>query len=56
MLAQRWTVVDVLRFVLRLPPDLHEELKAWAEEEERSLHAQIIYVLRRALKEWRRKS
>jgi len=44
---------DVVRFLLRLPPDLHDQLKAWAEEEERSLHAQIIYALRRALREWR---
>lgn len=44
---------DVIRFLLRLPPDVHEELKAWADREERSLHAQILYVLRRALREWR---
>lgn len=40
---------DVIRFVLRLSPELHERLKALAEREERSLHAQIIYMLRRAL-------
>ncbi|WP_414689953.1 hypothetical protein [Nocardioides sp.] len=27
-------------------------MKRWAEREERSLHAQILYVLRRALREW----
>lgn len=53
MLAPEYVMGEILRFVLRLPPELHEELKAWAEDEERSLHAQIIYVLRRALKEWR---
>lgn len=42
----------IVRFALRLSPELHEQLKAWAEQEERSLHAQIIYVLRKALREW----
>lgn len=52
MLPPGFVMGEVLRFVLRLPPDLHEELKAWASREERSLHAQILYVLRRALREW----
>ncbi len=45
---------DVVRFVLRLPPELHEELKQWAEREDRSLHSLLIHVLRRALREWNR--
>lgn len=53
MLDPGYVMSEVIRFVLRLPPDLHEELKAWADREERSLHAQILYVLRRALREWR---
>lgn len=53
MLDPRMVMGEIVRFVLRLPPDLHEELKNWAEREERSLHAQIVYILRRALKEWR---
>ena len=36
-----------VRFTLRIPRDLHDALRAIAEREERSLHAQIIYVLRR---------
>ena len=36
-----------VRFTLRIPHDLHDALRAIAEREERSLHAQIIYVLRR---------
>lgn len=40
---------EVVTFLLRLPPELHEKLKALAEREERSLHAQIIYILRRAI-------
>ena len=39
----------VVRFVLRLPPDLHEELKALAARERRSLHGQILYLLQRAI-------
>lgn len=53
MLPPRFLMVEAIKFLLRLPPDLHEELKAWAEREERSLHAQILYVLRRALREWK---
>jgi hypothetical protein len=35
-------------FLLRLPPDLMEELQRWAKDELRSLNAQIEYVLRDA--------
>ena len=37
------------KFLLRLPPKLHEELRAWAEEEMRSLNGQLEYLLRQAL-------
>lgn len=40
---------DVLRFVLRLSPEMHARLKELAEREHRSLHAQIIYMLEKAL-------
>jgi hypothetical protein len=40
---------NAIRFVLRLSPEMHAKLKALAEREERSLHAQIIYMLRRLL-------
>jgi hypothetical protein len=39
----------VIRFVLRLPPDLHDRLKALAVREHRSLHGQILYLLQRAV-------
>jgi len=35
-------------FLLRLPPDLMEELNRWAKDELRSLNAQIEYLLRDA--------
>ncbi len=36
---------DVVRFVVRLPRDLHEALQEIARREKRSLHGQIMYVL-----------
>ena len=37
-------------FLLRLPPDLHRELQAWAEQELRSLNGHIEYLLREAVR------
>ena len=37
-------------FLLRLPPDLHKELQAWAEQELRSLNGHIEYLLREAVR------
>jgi hypothetical protein len=42
-------VTDRKKFLLRLPPRLHEELKAWAAQEMRSLNGQIEYLLRDAV-------
>jgi len=36
-------------FLLRLPPDLLEQLRAWAAQDLRSLNAQIEYLLRQAV-------
>ncbi len=35
-------------FLLRIPPDLWEDLNRWARDELRSLNAQIEFVLREA--------
>ena len=43
----------VFRLILRLPPDVHAGLTEWARTEERSLNGHIVYLLRRALTEWR---
>lgn len=40
-------------FFVRLSPDLHASLTAWAKEDGRSLNNLIVHVLRRALTEWR---
>jgi len=37
-------------FLLRLPPELWEEVKRWADDELRSVNGQIEYVLREGLR------
>lgn len=49
------TMADRKAFLLRLPPDLLEELNRWARDDLRSLNAQIEFLLRDAVKR-RRKS
>lgn len=46
---QEALMAEFLRFALRIPLDLHEKLKRLAEKENRSLHGQIIYLLRKAV-------
>lgn len=41
-------------FLLRLDPVVHEALQRWADDELRSLNAQIEFALRRALLDARR--
>lgn len=41
---------DRRAFLLRLPPDLHSELRAWANQELRSLNAHLEFLLREAVK------
>ena len=41
-------------FLLRLPPELWDEIKRWADDELRSVNAQIEYVLREAIRRRRR--
>lgn len=43
-------------FLLRLPPELLDELNRWAADDLRSLNAQIEYVLREAVRRRRRKT
>ncbi len=47
-------MADRKSFLLRLPPDLLDELNRWARDELRSLNAQIEYVLREAARSRRR--
>jgi len=42
-------MLNVKRFVLRLPDDMHTQLVAWAKEEKRSLHGLLIWIIDRAL-------
>ena len=43
-------------FLLRIPPELMDELNRWAKDDLRSLNAQIEYLLREALRRRRKKS
>ena len=38
-------------FLLRLDPRLYEALRRWADDEMRSVNAQIEFLLRRALRD-----
>ena len=40
-------------FLLRLSPELHDQLRGWAAQEFRSLNAHIEYLLRKAMSERR---
>jgi hypothetical protein len=42
-------------FLLRLPPDLLEELNRWAADDLRSLNAQIEYLLRESVRRRRKR-
>ncbi|MFO0840251.1 MAG: Arc family DNA-binding protein [Phycisphaerae bacterium] len=43
-------MADRKSFLLRLPPDLMEDLNRWARDELRSLNAQIEYLLRESVR------
>ncbi len=47
-------MADRKAFLLRLPPDLLEELNRWARDDLRSLNAQIEFLLREAVKRQRK--
>ncbi len=36
-------------FLLRMNPDLHREIEAWAQQELRSVNGQIEYLLKEAV-------
>ncbi len=42
-------------FLLRLPPELLEELNRWAKDDLRSLNAQIEFLLRDAIRGQRKR-
>lgn len=41
-------------FLLRLPPELHRELEAWAAQELRSVNGQIEFLLNQAVQHRKR--
>lgn len=38
-------------FLLRLPPDLYDDIERWAADELRSVNAQIEYLLREQVRQ-----
>jgi predicted HicB family RNase H-like nuclease len=42
-------MADFKRFMLRIPPALHEELEELAKREGRSLHNFLMHLIRKAL-------
>ncbi|MCH7592565.1 MAG: Arc family DNA-binding protein [Planctomycetes bacterium] len=42
-------------FLLRIPPELMDELNRWAKDDLRSLNGQIEYLLREAVRRQRKK-
>jgi len=43
-------------YLLRLPPDLLDDLNRWAADELRSVNAQIEFVLREAMRKRKKES
>ena len=43
------------RFLLRIRPELYDELRRWADDDLRSVNAQIEYLLQEAVKKRRGK-
>ncbi|MHC5109246.1 MAG: type II toxin-antitoxin system antitoxin [Planctomycetota bacterium] len=43
-------------YLLRLPPELLDELNRWAKDELRSVNAQIEYLLREAVRQRRKRT
>ena len=42
---------NVVSLFVRLPRELRDALRAWAETEHRSLNGQVIHLLQRAIEE-----
>jgi hypothetical protein len=47
-------VAEKKSFLLRLPPELMDELNRWAADDLRSLNGQIEYILREAVRKRRK--
>ena len=47
-------MADRKKYLLRIDPDLWDDLQAWAAAELRSVNGQIEYLLRRAVRERRK--
>ena len=45
---------ETVKFLLRAPKELWEEIKQWADEEDRSVNQQVVHILRKAVSERRK--
>lgn len=45
---------EAKKFLLRISPELWDELEAWASDDLRSINAQIEFLLREAVRQRRR--
>jgi predicted HicB family RNase H-like nuclease len=46
----------MVNFMLRIPEDLHDKLKALAATEDRSVNPELLYLVRRPVEEGERRS
>ena len=44
------------KLLLRIDPKLHDQLRQWADDEFRSINAQIEFLLKKAVAQHRRES
>lgn len=45
---------ETVRFLLRAPKGLWDEIKRWADEDDRSLNQQVVHILRKAVDDRRK--
>lgn len=45
---------ETVRFLLRVPKGIWEDVRIWAAEDRRSLNQQVVIILQRAVEEWRK--
>ena len=55
-MQKRKIKMEKKKLLLRIDPKLHDELRRWADDDFRSINAQIEFLLRKAVAENRRES
>lgn len=44
---------ETVRFLLRVPKGIWDDVIAWAKEDRRSINQQVVFILQRAVEDWR---